>query len=51
MTDIRAFNSRGKEVYHYATPLDLTDEEINKDLRDWGVNPETHNVMVKRDER
>ena len=29
MTDIRAFDSRGKEVYHYTTPRNLTDEEIN----------------------
>jgi hypothetical protein len=50
MTSIKAFNSKGNVVYHFTTPRNLTNEEITQDLHDWAVDPETHNVMVKRNE-
>lgn len=46
MTTIEAYDSRGKRVYHYSTPRNLTEEEINQDLQDWAVNPETHDILV-----
>lgn len=49
MTHITAYNKMGKATYNFRTPDNLTPEEIDKDLRDWGVNPETDKVVINGD--
>ena len=46
MTTIEAYDSRGKRVYHYSTPRDLTPEEVEQDLKEWGVDRATHKVVI-----
>jgi hypothetical protein len=50
MTHITAYDKRGGVAYNFRTPDNLTPEEINKDLRDWGVNPETDRVFINGEE-
>lgn len=50
MTTIEAYDSRGKRAYYYATPRNLTDEEIEQDLLDMCVDRTKHNIIVNRDE-
>lgn len=46
MTHITAYDKRGGVAYNFRTPDNLTPEEIDKDLREWGVNPETDKVVI-----
>lgn len=46
MTTIEAYDSRGKRVYHYSTPRNLTPEEIEQDLKDMCVDRATHKVVI-----
>lgn len=46
MTEITAYDKRGNVVYHFSTPQALTQEEIERDLREWGVSDNNHTVKV-----
>lgn len=46
MTTIEAYDSRGKRVYYYSTPRDLTPEEVEQDLKDMCVDRATHKVII-----
>lgn len=46
MTTIEAYDSRGKRVYYYSTPRNLTPEEIEQDLKDMCVDRATHKVVI-----
>ena len=46
MTTIEAYDSRGKRVYFYSTPRNLTPEEVEQDLKDMCVDRATHKVVI-----
>lgn len=46
MTEIIATDKRGKVVYHYSTPRTLSQEEIEQDLREWGVEKSKHTIII-----
>lgn len=49
MTEITAYDKRGNVVYHYSTPQALSQEEIERDLREWGVSAKQHTVKVNNE--
>lgn len=48
MTHITAYDKRGKVVYNFRTPDNLTQEEIDKDLADMCVDRNTHRIEINR---
>lgn len=47
-TEIKAYDQRGKVVYHSVEPREMTDAEIQADLDAWAVDRNTHRIEITK---
>jgi hypothetical protein len=48
MTEIKAYDKRGKVAFHSVEPREMTDAEIEAELDAWAVDRNTHRIEINR---
>jgi hypothetical protein len=48
MTEIKAYDKRGKVAFHSVVPHEMTDAEIKAELDAWAVDRNTHRIEINR---